>query len=239
MIRFTPLASSSAGNAYHVTDGSTALLLECGLSVPRLQETLWKRGLSLAGVSAALVTHEHGDHSKGARALALSGVPVYTSLGTAEAIMRRDGAMRYRSLKADTQARIGTWTALPFTVVHDAAEPLGFFLGSGNERLVFLTDTAYSPVRFAGVTHLVVECNYSAAALDRAVDAGSTHPAQRRRLLGSHFSLEQLLKLLESNDLKALREIHLIHLSDHNSDEQEMLAAVRRKTGRPVYVCAK
>ena len=62
---FTSLASSSRGNAYVVSDGETTLLLECGLSFRELQKRL---GYGVADITACLVSHEHQDHAKAARA---------------------------------------------------------------------------------------------------------------------------------------------------------------------------
>jgi phosphoribosyl 1,2-cyclic phosphodiesterase len=239
MLKITPLASSSAGNCYHVTDGRTALLLECGLPIRRLRAALREHGLRLADVMTCLVSHEHGDHSRAVEEVQRAGIPVWMSRGTAEALGDNGVGLMVRVVKDQVQVTVGAWTVLPFAVVHDAAEPLGFLLASGDERLLFLTDSAYSPHRFAGLTHIMIECNYSRAALDEAIDDGRTAPQQRRRLLHSHFSLEQVLELLKANDLSRLQETWLLHLSDANSDELEMKRAVQRATGRPVYVCAK
>ncbi len=236
MIQIRPLASSSAGNAYLVTDGTTPLLIECGVPIRTIRRALWDHGLRLSDVRGCLVSHEHGDHSKAVRDLRLSGLPVYMSRGTHDALNLGYCTL---GLQDRVEIKIGSWTVLPFRVVHDAAEPMGFLLASGDERLLFLTDTAYSPFTFSGLTHLMVECNYSREALDRSVDEGRTHPSQRQRLLHSHFSLEEVLAFLAANDLSRLRETWLLHLSDANSDEQEMLRQVRRATGRPVYVCQK
>ena len=80
---FTPLASSSRGNCYVVSDGDTALLLECGISFRRIKQGL---GFDLSAVRACLVTHEHKDHARSVMDLLKSGVEVFASGGTAEAL---------------------------------------------------------------------------------------------------------------------------------------------------------
>lgn len=233
MIDVRVIASSSAGNAYLVDDGRSRLLLECGLPLRRLQAGT---GHSLAGVAGCLVSHEHGDHSRAVRDLLRMGVDVWTSRGTADALGVLDHH-RLRVLEDRRQVQVGSWTVLPFRCVHDAAEPMGFLLATGAEKLLFLTDTAYSPFRFAGITHLMIECNYTAEQLDRAIDDGRTHGAMRRRLLHSHLSLDNLLAFLEAHDLSRLQATWLMHLSDSHGDEAEMKAAVQRATGVPVHVC--
>ena len=82
-MRFEPLASSSHGNAYIVSDCRTRILLECGLAFRTLQK---KCGFSLCEFDAVLVTHEHKDHARCAGELARDGQSVYMSAGTALAL---------------------------------------------------------------------------------------------------------------------------------------------------------
>jgi len=232
MIEVHVLASSSAGCCYRVTDGSTPLLVEAGIPIRRIREGVRFQMSSLAG---CLVSHEHGDHARAVRDLLRAGVDVYASSGTLRALgVELDH--RARHLAPRRQVRIGTWTVLPFEAVHDAAEPFGFLLASGDEKLLYLTDSAYCRYRFAGLTVLMIECNYSAEILRRNVAAGRIDVARRNRVLRNHMGLERVLELLRANDLARVREIHLLHLSDENSDEAAFKAAVERATGKPVYV---
>jgi len=77
------LASGSAGNCYCVSDGSTSLLLECGISVKQIRRGL---GFGLTNVAACLVSHEHQDHAKAVADVLRAGVEVYTSPGTIKAL---------------------------------------------------------------------------------------------------------------------------------------------------------
>jgi phosphoribosyl 1,2-cyclic phosphodiesterase len=80
----------------------------------------------------------------------------------------------------------------------------------------------------------MIECNYSRKTLSKDLD-----PAQRKRLYKSHMSLETLLKFLAANDLSMVREIHLLHLSDDNSDEAMFRETIQGATGIPVYIGRK
>ena len=82
-MRFEALASSSAGNAYIVSDKDTRILLECGVSHKKLQKL---SGFSLPEFQACLVSHEHKDHAKSVSDLIERGMEVYMSQGTAEAL---------------------------------------------------------------------------------------------------------------------------------------------------------
>lgn len=229
------LASSSAGNCYMVDDGQTRLLLEAGIHYQDIQRGIGFAVSSLAGV---LVSHEHGDHSRAIADVMRAGVDVYASQGTIDALGLT--GHRLRPVNALQQFQVGTWTVLPFDAVHDAAEPLGFVLASTTgAKLLYFTDSAYCRYRFKGLTHLMVEANYSAEILRRNVDSGALHPAQYRRVLRNHMSLERLLDMLAANDLSRVREIWLLHLSDGNADEDAFKTAVERATGKPVYVAGR
>lgn len=232
MIEIKTLATGSTGNCYYVTDGSTPLLLECGISFKNIQKALNFKTSDIAGV---LVTHEHKDHCKAVREVADRGLNIYMSPGTRDAI--GIDHHRIKSVENKKQFKLGTWTILPFDTEHDTAEPFGFLLANQDgDKLLFLTDTYYCRYKFKGVTHLMVEANYSMKILDENVMSGRIHEGLKMRVMQSHFSLENLLEFLKVNDLSKVQEIHLLHLSDTNSNEEEFKKAVQQATGKLVYV---
>ncbi len=235
MIEFTPFASGSRGNCYRVTDGSTPLLLECGIPYKEIQKAFNFRVSEIAG---CLVSHEHQDHAKAIKDIMKAGIDCYMSRGTAEALGL--SGHRVHIIKAKQQFRIGTWTILPFETQHDAAEPLGFLLANRDgDKMLYATDTYYIRYRFQGLTHIAVECNYSLDILRANVEAGMVEPALKNRILKSHFSLENVKKFLLANDLSKVQEIWLLHLSDGNSDAAGFKKAIQAATGRMVTVAEK
>jgi phosphoribosyl 1,2-cyclic phosphodiesterase len=227
------LASGSAGNCYLVSDGLTPLLLECGISVKQIRRGL---GFGLTNVAACLVSHEHQDHAKAVADVLRAGVEVYTSPGTIKALGLEHH--RLRPVRAKETFKVGTWTVRAFETQHDAQEPLGFLLHSraSNERLLYATDTYYIRYKFPGLTHIMVECNYAADILEANVKRGSVPEVLKKRLLTSHFSLDNVKEFLKANDLSQVREIWLLHLSDGNSDEERFKQEVMQLTGKPTYI---
>lgn len=235
MIEITPLASSSAGNAYKVTDGHTTLLLEAGIRYRDIQRALDFR---LSDVEGCLLTHEHGDHGKAAADLMKAGIDVYASQGTLSAL--KLAGHRAKPVQAKQQFALGTWTVLPFDVEHDVSEPLGFLLGNqSGEKILFITDSFYCRYKFEGITHLMIECNYSMDILNENIDAGRIPPEMKKRLIRSHFSLENVKDFFKANDLSKLQEIWLLHLSDNNSDESLFKREIQGLTGKPVFIAKK
>lgn len=232
MIEITVLASGSSGNAYRITDGRTPLLLDCGLPWKKIQQGLNFRTSELAGI---LLSHEHGDHIKGVKDALKAGQEVYASAGTWEA-MGANMTHRGHIIEARQQFQIGTWTALSFDAVHDV-ECLGFLLANqAGEKLLYLTDTAYCKYRFNGLTHVLCECNHAGDILRANVDAGIVPVDLKNRIIQTHFSLANVQEFLRANDLSRVQEIHLIHLSQDNSDEARFKREIMALTGKPVYI---
>ncbi len=232
MIEIKTLATGSTGNCYWISDGSTPLLLECGISFKQIQKALNFKTSDLAGV---LVTHEHKDHCKAVKDVADRGLDIYMSPGTKDSLGFQHH--RIRSVEVKKQFQLGTWTILPFDVEHDVSEPFGFLLANeAGDKLLFATDTYYIRYKFPGLTHLMIESNYSQKILDGNVESGSTPSFLRDRVMQSHFSLENLIAFLKVNDLSKVEEIHLLHLSDSNSNEEEFKKEVQAATGKVVYV---
>ena len=175
------------------------------------------------------------DHSKAVKDIMHAGIDCYISAGTAEALGL--SGHRVHIIKAKQQFRIGTWAILPFETQHDAAEPLGFLLANQDgDKLLYATDTFYIRYRFQGLTHIAVECNYSLDILRANVEAGLVEPALKSRILKSHFSLENVKRFLQANDLSKVQEIWLLHLSDGNSDEARFKREIQELTGKMVFI---
>lgn len=228
------LASGSSGNAYIIGDGQTSLLLDAGVPLKEIQVG---SGFRLRQIAGCFITHAHQDHSRAAKALARLGVDIYTSQGTIEACGL--SGHRMRPVKALEEIQAGTFKVLPFDVEHDAPEPLGFLFTSRatGEKLLYFTDTYFVRYRFQGLTHIMAECNYSEEGVRRSVEAGYVPIDLVPRLVKSHMSLEHLIEMLKANDLRQVRQIYLLHLSENNSEEDRFREEIQKQTGAEVYVC--
>lgn len=224
------IASGSSGNSARVSDGKTALLLDAGVSVRKLQ------GAGLSGIEGCLVTHSHGDHSLAAKDLAKRGIDVFSSGGTLAALGL--SGHRFHAVKNNELFKVGTFIIKAFDVVHDDPEPLGYLMLSKitGEKLLWFSDTGLLPRPFAGVTHIIVECNHGDFELRRSVSEGIITPELAKRIAKYHMSVERLVIFLKACDLSRLKEVHLAHLSDNNSDEVRFRREIQRVTGVPVYV---
>lgn len=232
-MKFEAYASSSAGNAYSVSDGQTTLLLECGLTYKKLQKAV---GFDINKFSACLVTHCHSDHSKCVNDLISRGMPVYMSYGTAQAL-GIDAAMLVEHME---QFNVGSLDIVPFATFHDSAEPLGFLIKSrvDGDVLAFATDTVNLRYKFPGLNILAIEANYDREILDRCEKLPEK---VRHRITNSHMEIDTLCDYLRSLDLSNCREIHLLHLSDAMSREWYFIKKVTEAVppGIEITACQK
>lgn len=229
-----PIASGSSGNAYYISDGHSSLLLDAGIPLAQIQAGC---GYKVSQLSGCLVTHGHGDHVKAAQALARLGVNIYTSHGTAE--MANLTGHRIRTVQALESFHTGTFEVLPFDVEHDVPEPLGFLIRSAvtQEKLLYFTDTYYIRYTFVGLTHIMMEANYDSETMEQNVREGRVDVSRAKRTIGSHMSIDTVIKTLESFDLSGLQQIYLLHLSNDNSQAAEFKRRVQALTGKEVYLC--
>lgn len=222
------IASGSRGNAYIIQDGQKRIIIDPGLSI---NELVHKSGFLISKLDFCLVSHEHKDHSKSADAVSRFGVPLIMSDGTSKAL---NDLYCIKAVSEKPIIDFEGWDILPFEIQHDAAEPLGFLIRTPSEKKIcYASDTYYIQYQFPGVTHWMVEANYSEKIMGANDDL---HPIHKDRVRQSHFEIENLKAFFAAQDLSVTELIYLLHLSDDNSEEDNFVTEIARVTGKPVYL---
>lgn len=229
--------TGSKGNAYILENENEALLIECGVQIADIKKAL---NFNLNKVAGCIVTHEHNDHAKSIDDVIKLGISVYATNGTFSKVkMNIQRQYSYVAIENQKTYSIGGFKVLPFDVMHDAEEPVGFLIYHPDcGKVLFLTDTFYCKYTFAGLNNIIIEANYSKEIIDAKFGADSGKEFLRNRILKSHFSLENCKKMLQANDLSAVNNIVLIHLSDSNSNEVKFKKEVADLTGKNVSVAS-
>jgi len=224
MLRFRSLGSGSTGNATLVEAGSggrvTRLLIDCGFALRHLDKRLARAGLAASDIDAVFVTHEHGDHIGCARALSLrEGLPVWMSEGTWLATGGHDYEGRLRFARDGLGIELGDLRIQPFTVPHDAREPLQLVCGDGARRFGVLTDlghaTPYVLAQLAGLDALLLECNHDSDML-----ANSAYPPFLKQRVGGnygHLSNAAAAAIAQVVHHGGLKHVVAAHLSEQNN----------------------
>lgn len=240
MLRFKSLGSGSTGNATLVEATGLRpkrLLVDCGLGLRQLSLRLAEAGLADGDIDAIFITHEHSDHIGCARQFARRHrVPVWMSRGTQEGIGLPDFDGLLHTARDGEAIDLGELQLTPFTVPHDAREPLQLTCTDGASKLGLLTDlghaTAHLLAHLAHCNALLLECNHDSELLAR-----SAYPPFLKRRVGGmygHLSNAAAGEIARSVAHGGLRQLVAAHLSQQNNRpelaRQAMLEALGSAT---------
>jgi phosphoribosyl 1,2-cyclic phosphodiesterase len=210
-------------------------MVEAGVKFSEVKKAL---DFDLSGMVGCLLSHEHSDHSKYAKDVMNAGINVYTSTGTMRGMKMDYGKThRLHALFHKTLMMVGNFLIFPFDVKHDAKQPFGFLIKHPEMgTTLFLTDSFYVEYKFEGLNNILIEANYAEDILDANIEAGKLPDVVRNRVIQSHMELETVKELLKANDLKAVNNIVLLHLSSGNSHAERFKNEIAELTGKTVTV---
>jgi phosphoribosyl 1,2-cyclic phosphodiesterase len=233
MTRFASLGSGSQGNCLIFASVGTRILLDCGFNPRETTARLARLGLAPEDLTGIIVTHEHSDHVGGVFPFARRhGLPVWLTYGTLSAIRESnadiDQKVTTTLIDGHAAIAIGDVLVQPYTVPHDAREPVQYVLSDGMRRLGVLTDTGCSTphieAMLSGCEALVLETNHDLGMLDK-----STYPAWlKARVSGpfGHLDNNSSAALLASLDCSRLQHLVAAHLSKQNNTPELARAAL-------------
>lgn len=217
-LRLCILASGSSGNCTFVASDETAILIDAGLSARETAKRLEKAGSSLDRIRGVCISHEHGDHIAGLKTLnGRHDIPLFANDGTIQ-FLQRDEALAgiaWRKFHTGSAFAIGDLTVEPFSVPHDAMEPVGFIVSHGAESVGIVTDigmpTALVRERLGRCRAVVIESNH-----DEEMLMNSQRPwSLKQRIMGrqGHLSNTRAAQMLAEIAGPQLQRVFLAHLS--------------------------
>ncbi len=216
--------SGSTGNCSFIGAGDTRILVDAGISAKRIKDKLLEIGADAESLSAILVTHEHTDHIKGIGVLARRyHIPVYATEGTWNGMKKTVGEIpqsQVRVIDAGEEFYIDDIAVSPFSISHDANDPVGYRVHYGMHSVAIATDTGHITKRIeselSGADFLLFESNHDPDKLKN----NPRYPAYlKKRILGikGHLSNEACANALLSICEKGTRSVMLGHLSLQNN----------------------
>lgn len=242
MFEVITLGSGSSGNAALVRDGTTAFLIDAGLSAKQLTTRLAACGVTPDQLAGILLTHEHGDHTSSLKVLlGRHSVPVFCNAMTARAL--QDGGLKHanwRLFQTGSEFALGAFAVRAFSVPHDAAEPVGFRISSHAGCLGVLTDLGYATQMIfetlRGIKAILIETNHDEDLLQR----DTKRPwSVKQRILSRHGHLSNAAAARVLAELDApLHHVILGHLSrDCNSPQLAIDCVSGLLAGRESAIC--
>jgi len=227
-MRFCSLGSGSEGNALVVEVGRGAIrsrvMMDCGFGIRETEDRLTRAGLVPNDIDAIVVTHEHSDHIGGVARIARKyGIPVWLTHGTAKVLSERAiPSTLIRYIDPHEKFCIGEIEVTPYTVPHDAYEPVQFVFSDGASRLGVLTDvgttTQHIEDSLSACQALVLEANHDLSMLM----AGPYPNSLKQRVSGKfgHLDNAAAAGLLAKLRHPSLQHVIAAHLSRQNNTRE-------------------
>ncbi len=239
MVSLTVLASGSHGNCSVLASSRTRILVDAGLSCRETFRRMHLTGESALNLSAILISHEHSDHVAGVAVLARKlNVPVYMTGATYQAWQRwarenpgdKPVLNKWEVFEAGRRFSIGDIAVAPFTIPHDAVDPVGFTFRAEGIQIGIVTDLGYMPASVAdhirGSDGLVIESNHDVEML-----RGGPYPwAVKQRVMSrvGHLSNDALAQFFASDYDGSAAFVVLAHLSEQNNHPDLARSAAER-----------
>jgi phosphoribosyl 1,2-cyclic phosphodiesterase len=236
------LASGSRGNSAIVSSSQTRILVDAGISCRETLKRIKAAGDDPHSLSAIVITHEHSDHVYGLAVLARKlNVPVFMTGATHQAWAR---ALRDESGESPTLARlerfssghsfqIGDIQITPFTIPHDAADPVGFTLRAEGVKFGIATDLGYMPAsvrdHLRGCDVLVMESNHDVEMLRVGPYPWSVKQRVMSRV--GHLSNDTLAEFFANDYDGRAAYVVLAHLSELNNHPELARGAAEKALG--------
>ncbi|GGI53193.1 MBL fold metallo-hydrolase [Oxalicibacterium solurbis] len=232
-MKFASLGSGSEGNSLLISTQSgttrTIVMLDCGFAMRETERRLARLQLMPDDISGIIVTHEHQDHIGGVFKLARRyRIPVWLTFGTYQAVQSHCDGVSLHFCRDTERFAIGDVELLPYTVPHDAREPVQYIAHDGNRKLGVLTDAGHATdhmmAALGGCNALMLECNH-----DRQMLKDSRYPESLKRRIGGdygHLSNEAAAEILAEVDRAQLTRVVGAHLSLKNNTPELALAAL-------------
>lgn len=219
-LRLCILASGSSGNCTYVASNETAILIDAGLSAREIGKRLEQIGASLDHVHGVCVSHEHSDHIAGLKTLqSKHAMPLFANQGTIQGVRAtksENADLVWQQFHTGSSFTIGGLSVEPFSVPHDAMEPVGFVITGPTCSVGVVTDigipTALVRDRLKRCSAIVLESNH-----DEQMLANSSRPwSLKQRIAGrqGHLSNARAAALLAEIAGPHLRRVYLAHLSE-------------------------
>ncbi len=246
-MQFGSIASGSSGNCLYAGNDDVHVLIDTGISKKRIETGLDELGIDSKDISAVLITHEHSDHIQGLGVWSRKHhVPIYATRGTLKEIQRcrslgEIDESLFHVIRPEEDFCLGNLRVHPFTIPHDARDPVSFRLSDDRTTIGMATDLGtfddHILKSLEGSHFLYIEANHDL----RMLETGPYPYALKCRIAGSfgHLCNEMSGQMIGRLKNEKLDRVVLGHLSKENNFPDLALAAVKDELARDFDITEK
>lgn len=208
-MKINVIGTGSQGNSYVFSENDEYLIVEAGINFSEVNRIIKGR---ISKVKGCLISHEHKDHSRFAKQFSEKGLKLYSSKGTAEAILK-NSSINIFGMLANNRYNLGGFSVMPFDVTHNAKEPFGFIISHSKTNVLFATDLSnLMDLSENEFDCILIEANYDENLFNSAIFRGAnTHGT------ANHLSIQQAAATIATAQKKHLKKVILIHGSNRLS----------------------
>lgn len=224
-MKLCSISSGSEGNCIFISGTEGKILIDVGISGKRVEEGLKSIHVAPAELDAIFITHEHSDHVKGVGVMARRyEIPIYGTVETIHAMLHTKNVGKIKEelihlVEPDRKVQVKDLEINPFTISHDASNPVAYTICSGGQKIGLATDLGcydeYTIHNLKDSDLLFLEANHDVNMLQ----VGPYPYLLKQRILGKkgHLSNVNSAKLLCQLHSNKLKHVILAHLSKDNN----------------------
>ncbi len=219
---FCPLYSGSSGNSIYVASEYGSILVDAGLPGKSIENALASINKNPNDIDGIFITHEHSDHVKGVGVLSRRyDIPIYANKLTWEGMGKGIGKIKENNIKIldSDEVVIKDLCISNYSIPHDAADPIGYSVFCGKNKVSIATDLGYFSKEveeaIMGSDIVLLESNHDVEMLK----FGPYPYPLKRRILSDHGHLSNydcgkaIVSMIKNNSKKII----LGHLSKTNN----------------------
>ncbi|MDL2280386.1 MBL fold metallo-hydrolase [Selenomonadales bacterium OttesenSCG-928-I06] len=215
------LASGSKGNATLIQTEDTKILIDAGISTTKMKNSLESLNVDLKDIDAVLLTHEHQDHIKGLPVLSRKyNIKIFATPKTWQTLDCKESLRREFCYNLNNSLDFSDLKIEPFSISHDAADPVGYNFYNKSFKLSFATDLGIvSPTVKQAISMsdaLVLEANHDSKMLKTG-----PYPTYLKNRISSnkgHLANTDTGWTLARLNRKNHTKVFLAHISETNND---------------------
>ncbi|MCD8209478.1 MAG: MBL fold metallo-hydrolase [Coprobacillus sp.] len=221
-MKYSLIASSSQGNCLLVIEKDTAILVDMGISLARVEQELFQNQLTFKRLDAILYTHDHSDHYID-----------YKQIDYSKVYALKDALPddhKYNEVELYKEFKIKDLTITPIATSHDTVIACGYFIKGEGSSLLYMTDTGKfinDNLKYVkNPTYLLIESNHDISMLVKS----NRSYALKSRIQSStgHLSNEDSASATTSIIGPNTKEIVLCHMSQECNSPEKALEAYRK-----------